>query len=281
MRSGRGARIVNDVSCLGNEELAEVAARHGAVLVLTHSRGPMTNMPGFSEWPDADYTDVVAEVRAELSDAAASAPLRGVRREHVWVDPGFGFSKNARHSFELLRRLDELASVGAVLVAGPGRKSFISSVDPSPATERLGGTIAACLMSVERGAKVLRVHDVREVRQALAVRKALGAATPLRVRRPMFGSLLDYFAGRNASSTSRVTSSTSRIVYYLVYRALLVLRGAPGRCRSASGFSWCSSSTSSRTSCTSSPSSVCWAPSFPARSSSSWSWCSRTTFAAA
>ena len=167
----RGARIVNDVSCLADPALADVAATHGAALIVMHSRGPMSRMPGFSEWPEDGYTDVVGEVRRELEAARARAIARGVRPEHVWVDPGLGFSKSARHSFELLRRLGELRTPGTaiVMVVGPGRKSFIASVDPSSPEDRLGGTIAASVIAAERGAQVLRVHDVREVRQALAV----------------------------------------------------------------------------------------------------------------
>jgi dihydropteroate synthase len=173
----RGARIVNDVSCLHDAELGAVVARHGATIILMHSRGSMAEMPGFSQWPDEGYGDVVAEVRSELEAARGRAMAQGVPREHVWIDPGFGFSKNARHSFELLRRLGELRGIGAILVVGPGRKSFIAAVDPSPPAERLGGTIAACLVAVERGAQVLRVHDVRDVRQALAVlREARGSS---------------------------------------------------------------------------------------------------------
>ncbi len=167
----RGAKIVNDVSCLRNEEVAAIAARHDAILVVCHSRGPMSTMSGFSAWPDRDYGDVVADVRAELSRARERAVSRGMRPDRIWFDPGFGFSKNARQSFELLGRLDELAS-DAPIVVGPGRKSFIAAVDPAPAEDRLGGTIAACLAAVDQGARVLRVHDVREVRQALSVRKA-------------------------------------------------------------------------------------------------------------
>jgi dihydropteroate synthase len=171
----QGARIVNDVSCLGNEDLATVAARHGAALVITHARGCMSKMAGFSEWPDHDYRDVVSDVRGEWEAARDRACSRGVAPANVWLDPGFGFSKNARQSFELLRRLGELRAPGRVLVAGPSRKSFIASVDPSPPAERLGGTIAACLVAVDHGADVLRVHDVREVRQALSVLRAARA----------------------------------------------------------------------------------------------------------
>jgi dihydropteroate synthase len=166
---GRGARIVNDVSCLADVELARVAGRHGAAIIVTHARGPMAKMAGFSRWPESDYGDVVRDVKAEWSAARDRATAAGVRPENVFCDPGLGFSKSARHSLELLGRLDELAGLGALLVVGPGRKSFISAVDPSPPGERLGGTIAACVLAVQRGAHVLRVHDVREVRQALAV----------------------------------------------------------------------------------------------------------------
>ena len=171
----RGARIVNDVSCLAEPELARVTARHDAAIVVTHSRGPMAKMAGFSRWPENDYADVVTDVKAEWGAARDLAVNAGVRPEHVFCDPGFGFSKSARHTLELLRRLDELTAMGALLVVGPGRKSFIAAVDPSGPADRLGGTIAACVLAVQRGAHVLRVHDVREVRQALAVLRSASA----------------------------------------------------------------------------------------------------------
>ena len=164
-----GARIVNDVSFLADPDLARVAARHDAVLILTHCRGPMSSMPGFSDWPDDDYADVVAEVMDEWQDARDRACARGLSRDAVWCDPGLGFSKNARHSFDVLRGLRRFETLGTPIVVGPGRKSFIASVDPSPPEERLGGTVAACLTAAQNGATVLRVHDVRPVRQALAV----------------------------------------------------------------------------------------------------------------
>jgi len=173
-----GAKIVNDVSCLRNEGLADVAARHGAALIVMHSRASMTTMPGFSQWPDAAYQDVVAEVRAELAAARDRALARGVPAERIFIDPGLGFSKNARHSFELLGRLPELATVARILVVGPSRKSFIAAADPSTPAERLPGTIAACLLAAARGAQVLRVHDVPEVRQALAVAEAARRPAP-------------------------------------------------------------------------------------------------------
>jgi dihydropteroate synthase len=97
----------------------------------------------------------------------------GVPRENILFDPGLGFSKNARHSFVILQRLNEFKRLGATLVVGPARKSFIAKADPLPAEQRLGGTIAACVLAAERGADILRVHDVEAVRQALAVAAAI------------------------------------------------------------------------------------------------------------
>lgn len=175
----RGARLVNDVSCLANPELAAVTARHGATLVIMHCRGSMQEQPGFSVYPDDGYVDVVTEVRAELRDARSRAAAAGLAPEHVWLDPGLGFKKNARQSFELLSRLSELGRDGAPLVVGPSRKSFLATVDGAPPAERLGGTIAACLLAAERGAAVLRVHDVRAVRQALGVVRLARASGPV------------------------------------------------------------------------------------------------------
>lgn len=164
-----GATLINDVSCLAEPDLARVVAKAGGDLLLMHARGPMSRMPGFSEWPDEAYTDVVVDVAREWSTARDRAVAQGQPRERIFFDPGLGFAKNARHSFELLRRLHEFRSLEAPVFVGPGRKSFIASVDPAPPSERLGGTIAACVISAQKGAHALRVHDVREVRQALAV----------------------------------------------------------------------------------------------------------------
>lgn len=168
----QGARIVNDVSCLADTELAAVAARAGATLIVMHSREPMSTLQGFSSYPDAAYDDVVLDVLAEWRSARDRALAAGVPRADVWLDPGIGFAKNAKHSLELLRRTAELGHEGVPLVVGPSRKSFISAVDDAPPAERLGGTIAACLHAAAQGASVLRVHDVRAVRQALAVARA-------------------------------------------------------------------------------------------------------------
>jgi dihydropteroate synthase len=169
----RGAHVINDVTCLADPELASVVARHEAVLIVSHARAHQSEMRNFSEWPDNDYSDVAAEVRVELAAARERAAERGVRRDRVWFDPGLGFSKNARHSIELLSRVAELAADGTPIVVGTGRKSFIRSLDGSAPADRLGGTIAASVWASRHGAQFVRVHDVAPVRQALLVEAAL------------------------------------------------------------------------------------------------------------
>jgi dihydropteroate synthase len=181
---GLGAQLINDVSCLANVELARVAARHGAHLLISHSRGAMSEMRGFSQWPDDDYDDIVSEVAEDWERARRGAMAAGVPRANVLFDPGLGFSKNARHCYVILQRLREFDSLQAPIVVGPARKSFIAAVSPLPPERRLGGTIAACLAAAHRGAAMLRVHDVEAVKQALDVdaaveRGALDAGGPL------------------------------------------------------------------------------------------------------
>jgi dihydropteroate synthase len=176
----RGAAVVNSVSLEPAAELGALAARHGAALVLMHCRGSMTAMPGFSVYDEGAYRDVVAEVARELGAAAERAIAAGLPREDVVLDPGLGFAKNARQSLELVARLGELVALGYPVLAGPSRKSFLVAPLPEaerpPPDERLGGTIAASLACAARGAAVLRVHDVRAVREALAVAEAVERA---------------------------------------------------------------------------------------------------------
>jgi dihydropteroate synthase len=172
----QGAAIVNDVSCLADDELASIVAEAGGSLVIMHARGPMSQMRGFSDAPGDAYGDVVADVRREWQRARERAVQRGLAAHDIVFDPGLGFMKNASHSLELLRRLSEFASLGAPILVGPSRKSFIAKATASDAapTARLGGTIAACLACADQGAAILRVHDVFEVRQALAIHRAIG-----------------------------------------------------------------------------------------------------------
>jgi len=163
-----GAQLINDVSCLADDDLARACAERGAALIIMHARGPAASMAGFSVYPEAGYQNVVEDVRREWRAARARALAVGMAREDVFFDPGLGFAKNAQQSYRLLARLAEFQSEG-LMVVGASRKSFIASVDGAPPEQRLGGSVAACLLAAARGAAIVRVHDVREVRQALRV----------------------------------------------------------------------------------------------------------------
>ncbi len=185
-----GASIVNTTSLDPAAELGALAASYGASLVLMHSRGPMRDMKGFSAYPDDAYGDVVASVSAELVAAADRAVAAGLDRSAIVLDPGLGFAKNARHSMELCARLDEIVALGYPVLVGASNKSFLASASlgarsSSPAdratrergvathVDRVGGSIAAAILCAERGASILRVHDVAATAQALAVARAL------------------------------------------------------------------------------------------------------------
>ncbi len=164
-----GAAIVNDVTALrGDPEIAPLCAERGAGLVLMHMQGTPRTM---QEAPA--YEDVVDDVKAFLAERMEVAVAAGVGEERIWLDPGIGFGKTLEHNLELLRRLGELRELGRPLVVGTSRKSFIGKIDGSEADERLGGTIASCVLAAAEGADVLRVHDVAEVRQAMTVAAAV------------------------------------------------------------------------------------------------------------
>jgi dihydropteroate synthase len=173
-----GAAVINDVSCLADIELGRAVAEAGGALVIMHARGSMSAMRGYSDAPGDAYGDVVADVSREWRAARDRAADCGVARGAVVFDPGLGYMKNAAHSLTLLRRLSEFAALGAPILVGPSRKSFIVKATSSEAAprERLGGTVAACLAAADGGADILRVHDVADVKQALALHRALAEA---------------------------------------------------------------------------------------------------------
>ena len=167
-----GAEIVNDVSGLARDpRLGSLAAARGAALVLMHMRGTPQTMSGL-----ATYADLHAEVLAELDEALERARAAGFADDRVLLDPGLGFAKAAGHSLSLLRRQRELLQLGRPLLVGPSRKSFIGKATGKPPEARLAGTLAACAISAAAGAAIVRVHDVKEVRDALAVADAVRGA---------------------------------------------------------------------------------------------------------
>jgi dihydropteroate synthase len=161
-----GARIVNDVTALTHDpRSAYTVAQHGCPVVLMHMRGEFATM-----YARAQYDDVGGEVRDELMIHIEAAIRAGVRREQIAIDPGIGFAKQADHSLAALRGLPALGELGHPIVVGVSRKSFIGAVAHEPdAGRRLGGSVAAGLFALLRGASILRVHDVRETVQAISV----------------------------------------------------------------------------------------------------------------
>jgi dihydropteroate synthase len=166
-----GAELVNDVTALrGDPELAEAVAQGGAYLCLMHMLGESRTMQD-----DPRYDDVVSEVKSFLEERLRLAVDAGVAEELVLLDPGIGFGKTVEHNFELIRRLDELAALGRPLVVGFSRKRSLGRIlgDPEATTGPLSASIAAAVTAYERGATVLRAHDVREHVEALTAARAV------------------------------------------------------------------------------------------------------------
>lgn len=169
-----GATMWNDVSALRHTpEALAVAAELCCDVVLMHMKGEPRTMQD-----DPRYDDVAAEVFGWLFDRARAAAAAGVAAERIWLDPGIGFGKTGAQNLILTARLDELAGAGFRVLYGASRKRVIQAVDPSAtdASDRLGGSLALALEAARRGASIIRVHDVRETGQALAVQSAVTAA---------------------------------------------------------------------------------------------------------
>ena len=169
-----GASIWNDVTALTySADSPAVAADLGCQVVLMHMRGEPRTMQAAPR-----YDDVTGEIRDYLSGRARIALEAGVTREAIWLDPGIGFGKTAAHSLTLLAQLDRVVDLGFPVLLGVSRKSFIRAVDAAAeaATDRLGGSLAAALAGARAGVAAVRVHDVRETVQALAVQAAIAEA---------------------------------------------------------------------------------------------------------
>ena len=172
-----GASMVNDVTALAAPGAIGAVAASGAAVCLMHMQGEPRTMQR-----DPHYVDVVAEVRAFLAARAQACRNAGVEHDRIVVDPGFGFGKSVAHNLELLRRLDAIVDLGFPVLAGLSRKSTLGEITGRDVGERLSASIAAALAAALRGARILRVHDVRETVDALAVWRAIEpwAGLPLR-----------------------------------------------------------------------------------------------------
>jgi dihydropteroate synthase len=170
-----GAAMINDVSGLSDEELAAACAEVDAALVITHTRIP----PKTKGFPH--YDDVVTDVCEFLHERMAAAHDLGVEDDRIALDPGIDLAKTAAESIELIRRLPELARLGRPLLLGVSRKDFVGALTGRPPSRRDAGTLAAVGAAVDRGAHVIRVHDVAGARDYLRVHDAIanGASNTL------------------------------------------------------------------------------------------------------
>jgi len=180
-----GARIVNDVSGLAHDQdAARVVAEAGCPVILMHMRGTPQTMRSLSV-----YRDVVLDVAEELGFRLAFAESAGIARDRIVLDPGIGFAKTPEQNLALLARLPILHQFGCAILVGVSRKSFLGVYggEPDP-TRRLAGSLSAGLAAAAAGAAILRVHDVRETVQALAVWRAIGAGATCAMSHPSDGS---------------------------------------------------------------------------------------------
>jgi dihydropteroate synthase len=168
--AGAGAGLLNDVRALGREGALAAAAATGLPICLMHMRGEPATM---QQAPS--YTDVVAEVSDFLRERIAACATAGIDRQRLVLDPGFGFGKTVQHNLQLLHGLPRLADLGLPLLVGLSRKSLIQKLIGRQVEERLPASLALAVLAVERGAAIVRTHDVAATADAVAMWTALKA----------------------------------------------------------------------------------------------------------
>jgi dihydropteroate synthase len=164
-----GASMVNDVRALRSPGALEAAAELGVPVCLMHMQRSPESMQ-----EDPRYRDVVVEVRTFLAERMRACLAAGIRQEHLVVDPGFGFGKTLTHNVALLASLDALTGLGVPVMVGLSRKSVLGQLTGRTVGDRLPGSLAAAIVAVQRGATLLRVHDVAATRDVLTVLDAVG-----------------------------------------------------------------------------------------------------------
>ena len=162
-----GASMVNDVQALQAPGAMDAVREGDCAVCLMHMKGEPATMQR-----EPHYDDVVREVKEFLAARVRAAEAAGIERERLVVDPGFGFGKTAEHNLTLLAHLAELGELGVPLLAGLSRKSTIGKLTGRPVAERLAGSLTMALLALQGGATILRVHDVKETRDVIAVWEA-------------------------------------------------------------------------------------------------------------
>jgi dihydropteroate synthase len=169
-----GAELINDVRALRRDGALEAAARSGAGICLMHMQGEPESMQ-----KDPRYGDVVAEVRDFLRERLAACAAAGVAAERLCIDPGIGFGKTHEHNLRLLAELEQLETLGRPILVGVSRKSVVGIITGRPLGDRVAGSSALAALAIERGARIIRAHDVAAtvdaVRIAEALRRAAGS----------------------------------------------------------------------------------------------------------
>ncbi|HID10469.1 MAG TPA: dihydropteroate synthase, partial [Candidatus Latescibacteria bacterium] len=164
-----GASIVNDISAIRfDPKMAEVIADHRVPVILMHMKGTPRDMQR-----NPYYEDVVGEVEVFLKERREAAVRAGIPEGNIVLDPGIGFGKRVEDNLQLLKHLDRLVALGNPVLVGTSRKSFIGAVLDLPVEERLEGTLATLVLAVAKGAKLLRVHDVRPAVRAVRMAEAI------------------------------------------------------------------------------------------------------------
>ena len=164
----QGAAMINDIAALQAPGAVAAVAAADAAVCLMHMQGEPRSMQA-----SPVYGDVVAEVKAFLAARAAACVAAGIDKERIVLDPGFGFGKTLEHNLALLRQLADFRDLGFPVLAGMSRKSMLGAITGRPVEQRVAASVAAALLAVERGAAIVRVHDVAATRDALAVLQAL------------------------------------------------------------------------------------------------------------
>jgi len=159
-----GAAMINDISALQMLDALEAVAASNVAVCLMHKQGTPADMQA-----DPHYQDVVTEVFEFLSGRVRAVRAAGIAAERIAVDPGFGFGKTLEHNLELLRQLDRFSAIGVAVLAGVSRKSMLGAITGRDIDERAFASIAATLIAVQKGAHIVRVHDVAATRDTLAV----------------------------------------------------------------------------------------------------------------
>jgi dihydropteroate synthase len=166
-----GASLINDIEALEAPGALEAVVKSGCGICLMHKQGDPATMQKAPA-----YRDVVSEVRDYLAARVSACAKAGIDKSRIAIDPGFGFGKTVAHNFRLLKELKAFAGLGVPVLAGWSRKSSLGAITGRPADGRLAASLAAVLLAVQHGAKIVRVHDVKETRDVLAVMQAMEGA---------------------------------------------------------------------------------------------------------